>query len=180
MIIYFKYCLDCRRTLLWTHRVRRWYIHQKGFLKSPGRRMSHSQAQAGESFMNKFILFEPEKCIGCRTCALACSFQHEEEFNPSLSRINTLWLSDIGRFATVTCQQCEQPMCAEACPMNAIRVDKQTTSVVVDDALCIGCRSCFIACPFGIPLIHRTKGSMIKCDLCLGIPSVSKNARGKR
>ncbi len=120
--------------------------------------------------MNKFILFEPEKCIGCRTCALACSFQHEEEFRPSLSRIGTLWLSDIGRFATVTCQQCEQPMCAEACPMNAIRVDKKTSSVLVDEALCVGCRSCFIACPFGVPSIHYTKGTMIKCDLCLGDP----------
>ena len=120
--------------------------------------------------MTRFILFDPEKCIGCRTCSLACSFHHEGEFNPALARITTLWMTDIGRFVTVTCQQCEEPLCAEACPRNAIQRDSETGAVVVDEALCIGCRSCFIACPFGIPAIHHTKGTMFKCNLCEGDP----------
>ncbi len=120
--------------------------------------------------MTKFILFDPEKCIGCRTCALACSFQHEHEFNPSLSRITTFWLADLGRFATVTCQQCEDPLCAQACPRNAIQRNRETGAMVVDEALCIGCRSCLIACPFGIPAIHHDRRVMVKCNLCGGDP----------
>jgi len=120
--------------------------------------------------MNKFILAEPDKCIGCRTCALACSFEHEDEFNPSLSRISPIWMREIGRFVTVTCQQCAEPLCAEACPRNAITVDKKTGAKIVDIELCIGCRTCFFVCPFGIPVIHPNKGFMIKCDLCNGSP----------
>ena len=52
------------------------------------------------------------------------------------------------------------------CPA-IIKEDGQT---IVDEALCIGCRTCFFACPFGIPVVHRTKGVMIKCDLCEGSP----------
>lgn len=120
--------------------------------------------------MTWFILFDPHKCIGCRTCMLACSFHHEGEFNPSLSRITTLWMKDLGRFITVTCRQCEDPLCVQACPRHAIKRDSQTGAVVVDAARCIGCRSCFIACPFGIPAIHHNAGGMVKCNLCDGAP----------
>ncbi len=120
--------------------------------------------------MSRFILFDPEKCIGCRTCSLACSMQHEGEFNPTLARVTALWFKDLGRFVTVTCRQCEEPLCAEACPRHAIRRDLETGAMVVDEALCIGCRSCFLACPFGIPAIHHGRGAMVKCNLCGGDP----------
>jgi anaerobic selenocysteine-containing dehydrogenase len=39
--------------------------------------------------------------------------------------------------------------------------------VSVDDAPCIGCRSCAEACPFGVPQFDPTD-TMRKCDLCRG------------
>ena len=120
--------------------------------------------------MQYFILADPEKCIGCRTCALACSFEHEEAFNPVLSRITPLWMQEAGRFLPFTCQQCSEPLCAAACPRRAITVDPQNGAKIVDAALCIGCRSCFYACPFGIPAVHPAKRRMFKCNLCGGSP----------
>lgn len=120
--------------------------------------------------MNKFILVDPEKCIGCRTCALACSFEQEDEFNLTYSRIHPLWLHEVGKFLPFTCHQCEEPVCMEACPRSAISVDKETGAKIVDEALCIGCRACFYACPFGIPAIHPLTGCMNKCNLCNGSP----------
>ena len=120
--------------------------------------------------MHKFILVDLERCIGCRTCALACSFEHDDEFNLAFSRISPLWLKDLGRFLPYTCQQCEEPLCVQACPRNGITVDKDTGAKIVDESLCIGCRSCFYACPFGIPIIHPLTGCMNKCDLCGGSP----------
>jgi len=79
-------------------------------------------------------------------------------------------MREVGRFVTLTCQQCGEPLCAEACPRNAITVDKKTGAKVVESEVCIGCRTCFFACPFGIPIIHPYKGFMIKCDLCGGTP----------
>jgi Fe-S-cluster-containing hydrogenase component 2 len=33
------------------------------------------------------IRFTPEKCTGCRTCQLICSFTYHHQFNPDLSHI---------------------------------------------------------------------------------------------
>jgi Fe-S-cluster-containing dehydrogenase component len=37
--------------------------------------------------------------------------------------------------------------------------------VKVNSELCIGCHSCSIACPFGVPRFGQD-GTMQKCDLC--------------
>ena len=35
----------------------------------------------------KQLLIKPEKCIGCRTCELVCSFGHYGHFNPKLANV---------------------------------------------------------------------------------------------
>ncbi|MBC7293714.1 MAG: 4Fe-4S binding protein, partial [Thermoleophilia bacterium] len=40
-----------------------------------------------------------------------------------------------------------------------------TRAVRVNAELCIGCHSCSIACPFGVPRFGQ-EGTMQKCDLC--------------
>ena len=59
--------------------------------------------------MQKLIRIEPEKCVGCKTCELACSFKNAGEFAPSKSRIyNEVFLEE-AKFITVTCMQCDEP-----------------------------------------------------------------------
>ena len=38
--------------------------------------------------------------------------------------------------------------------------------VVVDEDVCIGCRYCHMACPYGAPQYNAAKGHMTKCDGC--------------
>ena len=38
--------------------------------------------------------------------------------------------------------------------------------VVVDEDLCIGCKACAMACPYGAPQYDSRKGHMTKCDGC--------------
>lgn len=38
--------------------------------------------------------------------------------------------------------------------------------VVVDEDVCIGCRYCHMACPYGAPQYNAEKGHMTKCDGC--------------
>jgi carbon-monoxide dehydrogenase iron sulfur subunit len=86
--------------------------------------------------MQYFILADPEKCIGCRTCALACSFEHEELFIPVLSRITPLWIQEAGRFVPFTCQQCSEPLCAAACAPAFMPVPSAFLQSILQNTVC--------------------------------------------
>jgi len=46
---------------------------------------------------------------------------------------------------------------------------------LVKESLCVGCKTCVIACPFGGALYHYVKGCAMKCDLCGGDPECVKS-----
>ncbi|MHC1711260.1 MAG: 4Fe-4S dicluster domain-containing protein [Solidesulfovibrio sp.] len=145
--------------------------------------------------MNSFLVANPSRCIGCRTCEIACVLAHSAEdalvtgaidhdFNPRLRVIKTATVS-----APVQCRHCEDAPCANVCPTKAI-VSRGNTIQVVPEA-CIGCKSCMMACPFGVMDIvpqmlgnervvqsglkivdedgGHTKDKLValKCDLCV-------------
>jgi len=62
----------------------------------------------------------------------------------------------------------------QACPVDAITVFDATGAKVVSDALCVGCKVCTIACPFGTVNYNPASGKVIKCDLCGGDPACAK------
>ncbi|HBI6864898.1 TPA: 4Fe-4S dicluster domain-containing protein [Enterobacter cloacae] len=116
--------------------------------------------------MNRFILADPEKCIGCRTCEVACMMSHQDAAAPDAltSRIRVV---KGGTFTTaVGCHQCEDAPCANVCPTGAIR--RTAGAWLVDQARCIGCKSCMVACPFGAMQIRYVaeRARALKCDLC--------------
>jgi Fe-S-cluster-containing dehydrogenase component len=72
------------------------------------------------------MVFDMPNCGGCRTCEIACSFHHTNEFNPSISSINILEIKnkagyqisfavhDIGkRIACDGCRDNEVPLCVQ-------------------------------------------------------------------
>jgi anaerobic carbon-monoxide dehydrogenase iron sulfur subunit len=61
------------------------------------------------------------KCVGCRICELACSFQHKREFDPQSARIR-LYFADAGAVVIeVGACDCTRPLCIELCPVQALR-----------------------------------------------------------
>jgi len=68
----------------------------------------------------------------------------------------------------VTCQQCTNPACQSACPVDAIVYDDKLKIVVVDEDRCTGCEACVGACPIGMMGIDPSTGKAVKCDLCGG------------
>lgn len=132
--------------------------------------------------MNQFVKAAPLRCIGCRTCMIACVVAHEGKhifeidpdsynFNPRLFMVKTARLS-----APVQCRHCENAACKQACTSGAISVKDNIVSI--DTKKCIGCKNCVIACPFGAVEIVETaevandgtaKKVANKCDLCVGV-----------
>ncbi|CEL83653.1 oxidoreductase Fe-S binding subunit [Klebsiella quasipneumoniae] len=126
--------------------------------------------------MNHFILSDSRKCIGCQACEVACVMAHNEEqhaLTPQrfLPRITVIKAE--GQRNAITCRHCEDAPCLRSCPNGAIA--QTGDSVQVCQEKCIGCKSCMVACPFGVMEVVVTpqaagqvKASAQKCDLCAG------------
>ena len=133
------------------------------------------------SIESAFILADPEHCLGCRTCELACAAAHTEASTvigavltgERLQPRNSVIQVDSVRLPT-QCRQCEDAPCVRICPTGAVY--RTETYTAVDQRLCIGCRLCMMVCPFGA--IHvstatvagRDKRAAFKCDLCADRP----------
>jgi Fe-S-cluster-containing hydrogenase component 2 len=126
--------------------------------------------------MEKALVVNPEKCTGCHSCEMVCSLIHDKECNLNLSRIGIMKTGGGGSNENIpmVCQQCRDPFCADACIMGAITRNEQTGALIVNENLCVGCKTCVVACPLGGILYHWIKECSMKCDLCDGDPQCVK------
>ncbi len=116
--------------------------------------------------MQKSLHIDPAKCTGCLQCEMACSYEHHGVFNPSKSRIKVFNFEAEGRKVPYTCTQCSEAWCMTACPVDAINLDASTGAKIVHEDVCVGCKVCTIACPFGTVNYMADVGKVQKCDLC--------------
>ncbi|MEW6573971.1 MAG: 4Fe-4S dicluster domain-containing protein [Bacillota bacterium] len=137
--------------------------------------------------MPKGVLVDLTRCIGCRSCQVACkqwnnlpaestTFSGSRD-NPSTLSKNT-W-TQVGhklvnlsggmkyRFVKRQCMHCLEPACVDACFMNVLKKTPEGPVVVASDK-CIGCYYCQVACPFAVPQYQWKKGvpQVRKCRLC--------------
>lgn len=118
------------------------------------------------------ILVKIDRCLGCRSCQLACAVTHSssqellgavaEGEKPRLSIV-----CDGDAAVPLQCRQCDQAPCVAICPTGALTRPDENGPVATHDNLCIGCRSCMLVCPFGVISVSSRGRAIIKCDLCL-------------
>jgi carbon-monoxide dehydrogenase iron sulfur subunit len=112
-------------------------------------------------------------CSGCRRCELACSMHHEDWMWPEASRVR-VFMPFPGLEVPHLCAQCDNYPCVDACPVEALTIDEDTTAVLVDREKCTSCGACIDACPGKIPFLHPGDNKATICDLCGGDPECVK------
>ncbi|MDR5673729.1 4Fe-4S dicluster domain-containing protein [Halalkaliarchaeum sp. AArc-GB] len=116
--------------------------------------------------------FDPNKCIGCHACAVACDVRNDRDTDDD--RWRTLRHVGIGEFpdyeetaVSMSCFHCGNAPCERVCPTSALNKRDSDGIVTVDQDVCIGCHYCGWACPYGAPT-YDEESRMSKCHLCLG------------
>jgi carbon-monoxide dehydrogenase iron sulfur subunit len=116
-----------------------------------------------------------DRCVGCRSCEMACASSHSTEATKGRTRVQPRIRVQHGQVRrggvggsrpyVVTCRHCAKPRCLDACISGAIYIDP-SGKVLYDPDRCVGCWMCIMVCPFGA--IHRDVKAkrIIKCDLC--------------
>ena len=118
---------------------------------------------------NYTILVDLRSCIGCKSCMISC--KNENKVTTGISWVNVveeITQTDKGLELytfPLSCLHCENPSCAKVCPVHAIT--KQADGTVQRNAeICIGCKYCISACPFGQSHFNETTKKAEKCTLC--------------
>lgn len=107
-------------------------------------------------------------CQGCDMCALACSLYHTGKCNPSSARLQVAKDIYRYRFTILICQQCEEPVCLDACPVEGAMVQNETGVMSIVDENCIACGRCMEECPYDAIAFHEGLEIYLKCNLCQG------------
>jgi Fe-S-cluster-containing dehydrogenase component len=132
------------------------------------------------------LVIDLDVCVGCHACATACkewnSGGHSAplpDFNPYGADAYGVWFNRVHSFEegdgegarTVhfprSCLHCEEPACVTVCPTGASYKRAEDGIVLVNADICIGCKLCSWACPYGAREFDEYQGVMKKCTLCI-------------
>lgn len=122
--------------------------------------------------MKKYMIdLNVDVCVSCGACAIACMDQNNIDITAE-KPFRTVFDVESQKnkkvsygHLSISCMHCPDAPCVTACPCGCIKKDLETNLTIYDTTNCIGCHSCAMACPFGIPTFG-TNGKMHKCDGC--------------
>ena len=127
--------------------------------------------------MPQRLKINPQRCLGCRSCELACALENDGVMATGRSRIAVISFMESRAYGLpyhfpTTCRQCADAPCLTACPENALIRDRKGGHLLrIDAEQCTGCRLCIGACPYGVIGFDRTSRKARKCELCHGNPA---------
>ncbi len=129
--------------------------------------------------MSLGFYFDMNRCIGCRTCQVACKDRHDlQAVGPKTRRVTSY---ECGEFPnpslyhlSISCNHCDDPACVKHCPTTSMHKNEEGV-VVHDDSKCVQCRYCMMVCPYGAPQWDPAASIIVKCDSCADLRAAGKN-----
>jgi Fe-S-cluster-containing dehydrogenase component len=122
-------------------------------------------------------------CNGNRACVHACVEENNQGRDPAIQYIKVIELDrgtlDLEKgdmyyegqvprkdkvYLPIQCNQCENPPCVRACPVEATWREEDGI-VVIDYDWCIGCRYCMAACPYEARRFNFTEPKLKRHEL---------------
>ncbi len=133
------------------------------------------------------LVIDLDTCVGCHACAVNCKEWNTSghsaplpDRDPYGAEPEGVWFNRVHAFElweegngsrTVnfpkSCLHCETPDCVTVCPTGASYKRAEDGIVLVNHDLCIGCKLCSWACPYGAREYDWDAGVMKKCTLCI-------------
>jgi formate dehydrogenase iron-sulfur subunit len=141
------------------------------------------------------VLVDLTRCVGCRTCEAACNREQdlpapEKPFDDlsvfdegeegRMRRTDAAHYTVVNRYEVgegkeakpvyrkMQCNHCNEPACLTSCFVNAYTKTPEG-AVVYNDKICVGCRTCMVACPFYVPAFNYASATNMiikKCMFC--------------
>ena len=146
---------------------------EKVYAKEP------TTAEELKHYGNHVVQYSPEYslCAGCETCSIMCGLSHDGFTSPGNSGIRVNLGTRSMMHQVLSCQQCDDHPCYDACPKKgaAMKIDERGI-VYIDEEFCIGCGLCAKHCKFQPTRIAmkrdkvRKQWKAVKCDLCRDNP----------
>ena len=153
-----------------------------------------TQAATFEGYPDSMgVLVDLSRCVGCRSCEAACNQeQHlpapEKPFNDfsvfdemlhgQKRRTDETRYTVVNRYEIpgrehplyrkIQCNHCQEPACLTSCFVNAYTKTPEG-AVIYNPDVCVGCRTCMVACPFYIPTFRYSSAfhpRIMKCVFC--------------
>lgn len=116
------------------------------------------------------MVIDTRRCIGCHGCHVACKAENEVPLGVFRNHVRYYEKGEYPRtrrhFLPVLCNHCENPPCVRVCPTGASH-KREDGIVLVDYDICIGCKTCMGACPYGARFIHPETKVADKCTFCV-------------